>query len=245
MGGRPIRSVNTPSSGERRVLTGPAPAASSQTLTPIGDADLLEVWENAGVRHGIRGDGRIVLPLLPGPPATPVENDFWLQDDGSGGVEICYYDGTTTLVIGGVGAVGDPGIRFSLIPDVTSIARGSAMRATATGCDRASAGAGAVAGGLYDVVGLLSVAVPPYPNPPVDPVRLVLPGQPITLLPSEITFLTGESELVVSRRYFLSSTEGRWVLEPGLSSPYEVVVSVGYALSPTTLMVQPGTAVVL
>jgi hypothetical protein len=251
MGGRVVKSVNNPAGGERRVLTGSAPLASSRPLVAVAADALLESWENGGAtRHGIRGDGRLVLPKLPAPPLNPTDGDFWLEDDGFGGVELHYQDGASNTIIGGgSGGGGGGGINFSLIPDSVNIFRGYAVRCRLElGQPRvglATAGTGSVAGGLYDVAALLAEDVPNPPDPPTDAIRLILPGQTIELTAGQLTGITGAPALVPSRRYFLSPTSGRWILQPLPVPNLEVVVPVGYALTETVFLFQPGMAIVL
>ena len=253
MGGRNIRSVNNAGGRERRVLTGPAPLATSSPRTPIQPQEILERWENGGVTSfGIRGDGRITLPRFTSTPTSPSDQDFWLEDDGFGNIEIHYQDGGNEVIIGsgGGGGSGSGGVNFSLTPDSTAIQRGFAVRSRLDGSavksGFASAGTDSVQNEVYEPIGLLAESIPLSPDPPTDSFRIALPGQPLTLTTAEIDLITGSPELIPSRRYFLSSVPGKWIVDPATASPpLEVVVSVGYALTPTTFLFQPDMAIVL
>lgn len=239
-----IRSVNNPANGERRILRpGAGPVASANTETVVPDASILDQWENQGVvKHGVRGDGRVIIPRFLSDPTSPQEGDFWILDDG-GAVSLRYHSGGVTYNFTG-GSGSSAGSQFAGIPDTISLRKGSAVRTSSTGhVGLATAGVGSVAAGIYEPLGLLSVTVPGSPNPPVDDFGVILPGHVIELTSGEINYLTGAPALIPNRVYYLSNVSGRWVLNPdGIA---EAAVPLCRALTPTKALVDFSMVVIL
>jgi len=242
-----IRSVNNPANGERRILRpGAGPVASANTETAVPAATMLDQWENNGIiKHGVRGDGRVVIPRFFSDPALPQEGDFWILYD-EGAVSLRYRTGGVTYNYTG-GSGSSAGSQFSGIPALPSLKKGVAIRTSSTGhIGLATAGTGSVAGGLYEPLGLLSATVPGTPNPPVDDFGVILPGHVIELTSGEINYLTGVSALIPNRVYYLSNVSGRWVLNPdAVGVAAEVAVPLCRALTTTKALVDFSMAIIL
>lgn len=242
-----VRSVNNPANGERRVLRpGVGPVASANTENVVPDAAILDQWENQGVvKHGVRGDGRLVIPRFLVDPLNPQEDDFWILDDG-GAVSLRYRSGGVTYNFTG-GSSSSTGSQFSGVPEIPALKKGSAVRTSSTGkVGLATAGLGSVAAGLYEPLGLLSASIPGAPNPPVDSFAVILPGHVIELTSGEVSFLTGAPALIPNRVYYLSNISGRWVLNPdAVGVAAEVAVPLCRALTPTSALVDFSMAVIL
>jgi hypothetical protein len=216
------------------------------TETVVPDASMLDQWENQGiVKHGVRGDGRMVIPRFLSDPASPQEGDFWILDNG-GVVSLRYHTGGVTYNYTG-GSGSSAGSQFTGIPASIALRKGSAMRTSSTGkVGLATAGAGSIAGGLYEPLGLLSSTVPGAPNPPVDDFGVILPGHVIELTSGEVSYLTGVSALIPNRVYYLSNISGRWVLNPdAVGVAAEVAVPLCRALTETSALVDFSMAVIL
>lgn len=241
------RSVNNPANGERRILRpGAGPVASSNTETVVAAGAVLDQWENQGViKHGVRGDGRIIIPRFLSDPVSPQEGDFWILDDG-GAVSLRYRSGGVTYNYTG-GSGSSAGSQFVGIPDMVSLRKGAAVRTSSTGkVGLASAGAGSVAAGIYEPLGLLSATVPASPNPPVDDFGIILPGYVIELTSGEINYLTGSAALIPNRVYYLSNVSGKWVLNPdAVGVAAEAAVPLCRALTTTKALVDFSMAVIL
>lgn len=240
-----IRSVNNPANGERRILRpGAGPVASANTETAVSDATMLDQWENHGiVKHGVRGDGRVVIPRFLSDPTSPQEGDFWILDD-DGVVSLRYRTGGITYNYTG-GSGSSAGSQFSGIPDTAGLRKGVAVRTSSTGkVGLARAGTGSVADNLYEPLGLLSATVPGTPNPPVDDFGVILPGHVIELTEGEINYLTGFSTLSPNRVYYLSNVSGKWVLNPDATG-FEVAVPLCRALTTTKALVDFSMAIIL
>ena len=246
-----ISSINSKSGGERRVL-GAAPAsvsvaaASSTTDALIAADALLEAWENAGSTvFGIRGDGRLAVPLQSPSPAVLHDSDFWIELDLLGAPTLLYRYAGATYTLGGGGVV--PGGSGLSLPCLTNgLQKGTVVRTLLNSgvmkSDVAYCGAGAVAAGAHRAVGILNADVPDL----VTPVEILLSGMRIDLTGPQIDFLTGgiTGVLIPSQPYFVSAS-GRWSTTPLQETGAEAVIPLGTAVTETSLLVLIGPTVVL
>lgn len=244
-----VSSVNATQGGERRILSGVPvsaviAAASSTTDATVAADALLEQWENhLAVAFGIRGDGRLMVPVQVTDPAVLHDNDFWIGLN-AGLPELRYRMSGVTYVLGGSGGSGPTTSGLSLPCLTNGLAKGVAVRTLDSGgmkCDVAGVGAGSVVGGLYKAVGVLNAAVSG-----ATPVEILMSGMRIDLTGPQIDFLTGGSTgvLIPSKRYFVS-VSGRWSVTPLLEAGAEAAMPLGVAMTTTNLLVQIGPAVIL
>jgi hypothetical protein len=208
---------------------------------------MLDQWENHGIiKHGVRGDGRVVIPRFLSDPASPQEGDFWILYD-EGVVSLRYRTGGITYNYTG-GSGSSAGSQFSGIPDTAGLRKGVAVRTSSTGkVGLARAGTNSVADNLYEPLGLLSATVPGSPSTPVDDFGVILPGHVIELTPGdagEIKYLTGVSALIPNRVYYLSNISGKWVLNPDTAG-CEAAVPLCRALTTTKALVDFSMAIIL